>query len=149
MKTRRARKPFSDTEQWTKTIEKIPFVHLLGMKVVSFEENGLVMTMRIGPKHLNVMGGVHGGALVSVIDTVVYFAIRRYIPNGKVLSTSEIKVNFFRPVSVGKIETHARILHLGKHTAVGEAEITDSEGRLVAKGTVGHLIAPGNKRQEE
>ncbi len=149
MKTRRARQRFSDTEQWIKRIEEIPFVHLLGMRVVSFEESGLIMTMRIGPKHLNVMGGVHGGVLVSVIDTVVYFAIRPYIPDEKILSTSEIKVNFFRPVSVGKIETHARILHLGKHTAVGEAEITDGEGRLVAKGTVGHLIAPGSERQEE
>ncbi len=149
MMTRRARQPFSDTERWTQKIEKIPFVHLLGMKVVSFEENGLVMTMTIGPKHLNVMGGVHGGALVSVIDTVVYFAIRRYVPDEKTLSTSEIKVNFFRPVSVGKIETHARILHLGKYTAVGEAEITDGEGRLIAKGTVGHLIAPGSKGQEK
>jgi acyl-CoA thioesterase len=56
------------------------------------------------------------------------------------LTTTEVKVNFFRPVTKGILVAKVKIIHSGKRTAVGEAEIEDGEGRLIAKGTAGHLI---------
>ena len=126
---------------WKKKIETIPFVRLLNLKLISLDEDGLVMRVKVVPKLLNFMGGVHGGGISSLIDTAVYFAIRPFVPGEKVLSTTELKINFFRAAGKGSLEARSRILHLGKRTAVGEAEVVDEKGRLVAKGTAGHLIA--------
>jgi len=132
--------PPIDIKAWKKQIEKVPFIHLLGMKLISFDEHGLVMEMKIVPKMINYLGVIHGGTLTSMIDTAVYFAIRPLIPKERELTTTEMKTNFFRAVAKGTLTARARVLHLGKRTAVGEAEIFDGQERLVAKGTVGHLI---------
>lgn len=129
-----------DVKGWKERVEKVPFIHLLGMKLVSFNEDTLEMKMKVVPKLINYLGGVHGGAISSLIDTTVYFAIRPFLPQGRGLTTTEIKVNFFCAAQEGILTAKAKILHLGKRTAVGEAEIVDEQGRLIAKGTVGHLI---------
>ena len=130
----------SGIKVWKRRIENIPFVRLLGMKVISLDEDGLVMEMKVSPKLLNYFDGVHGGGIVSLIDTAAYFAILPFLPKEKALTTTEIKVNFLRSPRKGTLTAKARIIHLGSRTAVGEAEIVDAEESLVAKGTVGHLI---------
>ena len=129
-----------DLKLWKRRIEKIPFVLLLGMKVISLDEEGLRMEMKVIPKLLNYFGGVHGGGIVSLIDTAAYFAILPFLPKDNALTTTEIKVNFIRSPRKGKLTARARIIHLGSRTAIGEAEIVNGDGNLVAKGTVGHLI---------
>ena len=125
---------------WKKEIETIPFVHLLGMKVIALDEEGLEMKMKVTPKLINYLGVIHGGGITSLIDTAVYFAIRPFVPKGKGLTTTEMKTNFFRAVGKGNLIARAKTLHLGARTAVGEAVILDGDGKLIAKGTVGHLI---------
>lgn len=129
-----------DLKPWKRRVENIPFVRLLGMKVISLDEDGLVMKMKVVPKLLNYFGGVHGGGIVSLIDTAAYFSILPFLPKGKALTTTEIKTNFFRVARKGPLTVKARIVHLGSRTAVGEAEIMDETGNLVAKGMVGHLV---------
>ena len=125
---------------WKKEIENIPFVRLLGMKVISLDEDGVEMRMKVTPKLINYLGGVHGGGIASLIDTAAYFAIRALLPKDKGLTTTEMKANFFRAAGKGTLIAKAKTLHLGTRMAVGEAVILDGEGKVLAKGTVGHLI---------
>ena len=122
-------------------IKKIPFVRFLDIELSSPDGMSCEMTMGVVQKLRNYLGGVHGGAITSLIDTAVYFAILPRLPEKKTLTTTELKVNFFRPPRRGTLKAKAKVIHLGKRTAVGEAEIQDDEGNLVAKGTVGHLIS--------
>lgn len=137
---KRSDKSTIDVKGWKKRIEEVPFIHLLGMKIISLEEKGLEMQMKVIPKLTNSVGGLHGGCITSLIDAAVYYAIRPLLPKERDLATTEVKVNFFKGISKGSITAKAKILHFGKYTAVGEAEIVDKEGRLIAKGMVGHLI---------
>ena len=132
--------PVAEIKVWKKRIENIPFVRLLGMKVISLDKDGLVMEMKVVPKLLNYFGGVHGGGIVSLIDTAAYFSILPFLSKKKALTTTEIKTNFFRVARKGPLTVKAKIVHLGSRTAVGEAEIVDEAGSLVAKGMVGHLV---------
>jgi uncharacterized protein (TIGR00369 family) len=129
-----------DFKFWKKEIENIPFVRLLGMKVTSLDENGIEMRMKVTPKLINYLGVIHGGGVTSLIDTAVFFAIRPFLPKGNGLTTTEIKANFFRAAGLGTLIARANTLHLGTRTAVGEGVILSEDGKLIAKGTVGHLI---------
>lgn len=137
---RKSGKPKIDVEFWKKEVEEIPFARLLGMKVISLDEDGLEMRMKVTPRLFNYLGGIHGGGITSLIDTAAYFAIRPLLPKKKGLATTELKVNFFRAVGEGTLIARAKILHLGTRTAVGEAVILNGDGRVISKGTVGHLI---------
>ena len=134
------RKSTIDPAILKKDIENVPFIRLLRMKVVSRGENEFEIRMKVLPGMINYFGSIHGGAVVSLIDTAVYFAIRAVLPKEKGLTTTEIKTNFFRGIREGVLSAKVRILYLGNRVAVGEAEIVDQEGRLIAKGTAGHLI---------
>jgi len=123
-----------------KRIESVPFIRLLGLKLFPADGDRFEMRMKVLPKLSNYMGGVHGGAITSLIDMAVYSNILLRVPEGMTLTTTEVKVNFFRPVTKGILVAKVKIIHSGKRTAVGEAEIEDGEGRLIAKGTAGHLI---------
>ena len=108
--------------------------------MISIGEKGLEMEMRVTPELINYMGGIHGGGIASLIDTAVFFAIRPLLPREKGLTTTEIKVNFFKAIGEGICRAKAKVLHLGRRTAVGEAEVFDGKGALIAKGTVGHVV---------
>ena len=137
---KRQRNSAIDLTRLKKAIEKVPFIRLLRMKVVSMGENEFEIRMKVLPKMINYFGSIHGGAIVSLIDTAVYFAIRAILPKEKDLTTTEIKTNFFRGIREGVLSAKVKILYLGNRVAVGEAEIVDHAGRLIAKGTAGHLI---------
>jgi len=48
--------------------------------------------------------------------------------------TAELKVNFLAPTTEGSLTAKGRLLREGKRLIVGEAEVMDQDGRLIAKG---------------
>jgi acyl-CoA thioesterase len=48
--------------------------------------------------------------------------------------TAELKVNFLAPASAGVVIAKGRLLREGKRLIVGEAEVVDQTGRMIAKG---------------
>lgn len=85
------------------------------------------------------MGYIHGGAITSLCDTSVGIALFTLTePEDKIL-TIELKVNFIAPAA-GEIFSLAKIIHKGRKTAVGEVDVTDASGVLVAKALITYYI---------
>jgi acyl-CoA thioesterase len=76
---------------------------------------------------------VHGGAIASLADSGVAMALISLVEPKDRIATIEFKINFFAPVSKGNLEAQAKIIHKGSKTAVGEVEVKNEEGKLVAK----------------
>ena len=51
----------------------------------------------------------------------------------------ELKINFIRAALGETITADARLIHLGRRMAMGEAEITDERGKLVAAEIMGAI----------
>ena len=49
------------------------------------------------------------------------------------LTTIEMKINYLRPIDDGEIVAEAKIIHQGSQTAIGDIEVKDARGELVAK----------------
>jgi acyl-CoA thioesterase len=48
--------------------------------------------------------------------------------------TAELKVNFLAPITAGTVIARGRLLREGRRLIVGEAEVVDQTGRMIAKG---------------
>jgi 1,4-dihydroxy-2-naphthoyl-CoA hydrolase len=77
-------------------------------------------------------GFLHGGALVTLADTVATIGAIGTAPPGRTVLTVNLTVAFVRPVRSGTITAEARELHRGHELAVWEVSVRDGEGRLAA-----------------
>ncbi|MGZ4146060.1 MAG: PaaI family thioesterase, partial [Actinomycetota bacterium] len=78
-------------------------------------------------------GGImHGGALMTLADSLGAVCAFLNLPPGRSTSTIESKTNFFRGVREGMVHGVAQPLHVGRGTIVVQTDLRDDEGRRVA-----------------
>jgi uncharacterized protein (TIGR00369 family) len=85
----------------------------------------------------NIIGVIHGGFAMTILDSVLACAVMSRLPAGVGYTTLETKVNFLRPITAnsGRLRAEANAVHVGRRTGVAEGRITDGAGRVLAFGT--------------
>ena len=111
-----------------------PIAKLIGQTLEEVEEGRVVMKLEPGEHLYNPIGMVHGGAMATLLDSVMGCAIHTLLPKGRAYSTLEIKVNYLRAVTTesGSITGEGRAVHVGRRSAVAEGKAFDAAGKLVA-----------------
>jgi len=125
-----------------KTVNQSPYFSLLGMEIKDLQWGTARLEIQLAEKHLHPFGFVHGGAIASVMDAAAFWAVFPQVENGMGLTTVEFKVNFLAPAQKGKLVAKGRCIRLGKTLALGDAEIRNNEGGLVAHGTATMMVVP-------
>ena len=120
-------------EEVRKVTNNSPYYQLLGMEVKEIKdgESKIQMPFKEGLTHPYKI--VHGGAIASLADSSVAIALISLVEPKDRIATIEFKINFLAPVRKGRLEAHAKIIHKGSKIAVGDVEVTNEEGKLVAK----------------
>jgi uncharacterized protein (TIGR00369 family) len=78
-------------------------------------------------------GGIlHGGAFMTLADTVGGICAFLNLPDGATTATIESKTNFMRGLRRGTAWAVARPLHVGRQTIVVQTEVRDDDGKLLA-----------------
>ena len=122
-----------------------PYYQLLGMELIELGRGSCRFRLKADGKLHNLGGVVHGGALASVADAAMGVSLATLTdPRSERPVTVELKINFMAPVVEGELEARGRIIQRGRTVAVGEAEVTDAEGRLVAK-AMGTFVIRGRE----
>lgn len=96
--------------------------------------------MRVRRELTQDTGAAHGGALTSLIDSVVGLALCTMLTSDDIITTIELKVNFIAPARLGVLKAEGGIVHKGSRIAVGDADVKDRNGKLIAKGIVTYMI---------
>jgi acyl-CoA thioesterase len=118
----------------------IALLKTLGIRLVEIGDRHAVMTVTADDRHLNYLGGVHGGLLAALADTVCFFP-RPLLPSGQAATTVNLNVSYLRPAAAGeRLLARSELLHLGRRTASLAVRITDRDERLVAHGTAVLLL---------
>ena len=107
----------------------------MGFRPVSFGEGKAVFVMEAGRKHHNPMGTVHGGILCDLADAAMGFAFASTLGEGETFTTLELKINFLRPVFEGRLSASACVVHRGRTVGLVECDVTNREGKPVARAT--------------
>ena len=84
---------------------------------------------------LNPMRQVQGGYLCAMLDECMSVACMVASGMTHVAPTAEMKTTFFRPGAPGKIKGVGRVVRWGSRVAFTEGELTDPDGRVLAKAT--------------
>ena len=109
------------------------FMDACSMDLVEVEGGKCVMRMKIEPKHTNVYKFAHGGVLATLMDTAIGFAAAGL---GCKVVTMNLNSSFLHSITLGEEATaYASTLHAGHHSIVGECEVRNQDGVLVAKST--------------
>lgn len=97
------------------------------------------MTLEYRDENLQPAGVVHGGAIASLIDTVVVPPIGSGYPEDALWSTIELHVQYLRPLTT---DAHAEgwVTRRGRSVIFTRAEVTDADGQLVATGTATYAV---------
>lgn len=122
-------------EELRKVYESSPFNNYIGIKLEKFEEGAVVYSLKVGPNHQNVNQSVHGGVYFSILDTVMGATIRSAVKQ-KVI-TINVSINYLAAFSEGdKMYAAAKIVQQGRSIVTAEGEVTDCNGKVLAK-TIG------------
>lgn len=118
---------------------KTYFVNIAGLEVEELRTDYARMTMPFQESNLQAAGLMHGGAIATLIDTVVVPAIGTGLPSGSLWSTIELHVQYHRPLLSNAV-AEGWIVKRGKSVVFTRAEVTDAEGRLAAVGTATYMV---------
>ena len=104
----------------------------LGIEFTEIEADRIVATMPVDKRTVQPYGILHGGASVSLAETLGSVAAHCSIDSSKYLSVGlEINANHIRSAKSGKVTGTAKPVHVGRSTHVWAIEIVDDAGKLV------------------
>lgn len=123
------------------------FLELFGVELEEWREGYVRMSLRVGERHMNAHGVMHGGVATAIMDeltgaliaSIRGMDVMRAAPH----STVDMSVSFIGGVSVGDdLVFEGRATRVGRSVAFAEAEVRKKgEDKLVAKGKFTYVIA--------
>lgn len=121
-----------------------PMAATMAFTMTEVEKGRAVFRAMPSERHLNPLGGVHGGWAAAVLDSALGCAVQTMLEKGEAYTTAEFKVNLTRPITpkTGEVVCEGRVLHKGRTLALSEATLKDADGKLLAFGTETCSIFP-------
>jgi uncharacterized protein (TIGR00369 family) len=119
-----------------------PMVALLGLRLTEAEAGRVVFVGTAREEFYNGMGVAHGGWAATLLDSALGCAINTTQPPGRSFTTLELKIYYTRPLrrEVGEVRCEATVIHTGRRTAIAEARVVDSDGKIYAHGTTTCIV---------
>jgi 1,4-dihydroxy-2-naphthoyl-CoA hydrolase len=123
-----------DQEQTEAIRQLVPFAAELGVEVITTRPDEVRARVEWRPERCTTGGVLHGGVIMSLADTTGATCAFQNLPEDAAGTTTiESKTNFLRAVRNGYAEAVSRPLHAGRTVVVVETDVTDADGRSVAK----------------
>jgi 1,4-dihydroxy-2-naphthoyl-CoA hydrolase len=116
------------------------FAEHVGIEVIETRSDRVVGRIVVGPQHSNGRDRVHGGAIMSLADTLGAIGTVLNLPDGAATTTIESKTNFLAAGRGPHLVGEATPLHIGRNTMVWQTTIRDGDGRRIAVVTQTQLV---------
>ncbi len=138
--------PLTDDELIARMNARMPPTSaLLGMTVLAVDRAAGTVRLRYEPKpeFANPMGNVQGGFIVAMLDDAAALAAVVKAGTRITVPTLELKTSFFGVAKLGApLYADGRCVKLGKRIAFMEADLSDADGRLLARLSTTALPTP-------
>jgi 1,4-dihydroxy-2-naphthoyl-CoA hydrolase len=130
----------------TALLEMMPFASKLGIVLDSATPDGVTGRLAWAPHLCTASGVMHGGALMSLADTLGGVCAFLNLPEGANTATISSSTNFMRAVR-SDVTATARPLSVGTTVIVVRTEMSDEAGNLVAQVTQAQAVLPARQGQ--
>jgi uncharacterized protein (TIGR00369 family) len=121
----------------------MPFALAIGIEIDEAGAERASGLLAWSPERCTAGGVMHGGAILSLADSVGAICAFLNLPDGAATTTVETKTNFFRAVRGGHIRATAKPLHVGRRFIAVQTTVQDDEERLVAQTTQTQAVLGG------
>jgi 1,4-dihydroxy-2-naphthoyl-CoA hydrolase len=113
-------------------VAQMPFAAALGVRIDQASNDEVRGRLDWTAERCTAGGVMHGGALMTLADSLGAICAFLNLPEGASTATIESKTNFFRGVREGHVDGVSRPLHVGRSSIVVQTELADAEGKPVA-----------------
>lgn len=117
-----------------------PLWTLLGIEMLDVKKGWAKLQLPFAKKLTHPYGIVHGGAIFSLADSAVAMALLGLVEKGERFTTVEMNINYVSSFNEGNITAEARIINKGSRIALGDVDIRNDQGDLVAKCLATYMV---------
>jgi acyl-CoA thioesterase len=110
----------------------VPFSKLLGIELVEVTNGAATLSLKIRKELKQNHGVVHGGAIASLIDSAMAFAIIPLLATEERVTTVDLTISYLRPLTKGRATCVAKVVRAGRRLFVVSAEVVGDDGKLAA-----------------
>ena len=114
-------------------LEAMPYAAALGIELDSASAEEVTGRLPWAPERCTTLGVLHGGALMTLADSLGALCAFLNLPPGAGTSTIESKTNFFRAVRDGEVHARSFPLHAGRTVIVVQTDLRDGRAKRVAQ----------------
>jgi 1,4-dihydroxy-2-naphthoyl-CoA hydrolase len=111
----------------------MPFAAKLGIEIEEATAERVVGRLAWSADLCTTAGIMHGGALMSLADTLGGICAFLNLPPSHATATISSTTNMLRAVRNGDVRGEASPLHAGRSVIVVQTQLSDDSGRLVAQ----------------
>ncbi len=121
--------------------DRVAFENTLGLRMVKHHKDGVTLECPIRPDILNGVGVMHGGVLASIADEVAWHVILDALgTKDRNMTTSELKVNYLRPIAGKKVIARGYVVKMGRTLCVTRIDLMDDQKKLGAMAIVTYML---------
>ena len=132
-----------DAEALQQRLAHSAFIDFLNLTVVSADpqKQQIVMRAAMRPEFERGRGTGqwHGGPIAAIIDTVGDYALVMLL--ARPLPTVNFRVDYLRPAVNTSLTVTARVRRSGRSVGIGDIDVENDEGQLVAIGRATYATA--------
>lgn len=116
------------------------FEHDLALRVTRKHRDGVTVECPLRDNLLNSTGVLHGGVTASIADEAAWHALIHAHQAHREMTTTELKINYLRPMAGKKVVARAYVLRAGKKLGVTRVDLFDQQRRLSAVAIVTYML---------
>lgn len=122
-----------------------PMADTMSMKIIRVEEGTIHFEVKADKRHMNTMGGIHGGFCATVLDTITGCAIHTTLGKGVSYGTIDLNVKMTRPIPIDKtLIAEGIVINKTRRLAISQGTIKDENDKIYAYGSATCMILDGN-----
>ncbi len=118
------------------------FPSLVGVVVEDLRTDYCRMRLPFRPELTQPAGSVHGGAIATLVDTVVVPAVGAGLEPGWAYATVTMNIQYLGAITGEDAVAEGWVTQRGRSIVFCQAEVTTAGGRPVATGTLAYKISP-------
>jgi uncharacterized protein (TIGR00369 family) len=118
----------------------MPFAVACGVEIVEASAASVIGRMAWRADLCTTGGILHGGALMTLADTIGAACAFLNLPPGAGTGTLQSSTSFLRAAREGHVTAAATLLHAGRSTIVVRTDVSDAGGRLVSTTTQSQAV---------
>jgi uncharacterized protein (TIGR00369 family) len=120
----------------------------LGARIAEAEPGRVVVELLAGPQHRHGGGVVQGGVITQIADAAMGMSLATLQEDRVWNTTIELKINFIRPAVEGRLRAVGRVVEMRQSLLFGEADVFDSQDRLIARASSTCMPVPEGQGRE-